>query len=158
MAEYVCAKITIGGELPRYSLTALWERVLAERAGPEWGLRFRDDAHLAAHLRDSGGGVTFYGDEVRNGEFEHLQAFCADHGLTYLLTYDGCGGEWGPPRRRWRPDDREGVTCALDADGGRACLTADEVRARGLQTVDDILAHLQAFDDEVTPPLVMTED
>lgn len=156
MAEYVCARIIIGGELPRSSVAQLWELVLAERAGPEWGSRFRDETHLGAHLEDGAAGVTFYGDEVRNGEFERLQAFCVDHGLTYLLTYDGCGGEWGPARRRRRPGEAECVTCALDADGGRACLTADEIRTRGFRTVDDVLAHLQAFDDEVTPPLVLT--
>lgn len=58
MGGYVCAKITGGGERPRSSLVELGELLLAERAAPERGSRFRDGAHLGAHLEDGAAGVT----------------------------------------------------------------------------------------------------
>ena len=103
-------------------------------------------------------GVTFHGDEVRNGEFERIQAFCVEHGLHDVLTHDGCGGEWGPARRSWRPSDAEAVTCPLDADSGSARITADEIRRAGFASVAAIFAHLSEFNDEVCPPLVLVVD
>ena len=158
MAEHVSARIRIGGRLDLTLLPELAERALEDRAGPDWGDRFRDPADVEGHVRESAGDVQFFGDEIRNGEFYALQAFCVAHGLTYVLTYDGCGGNWGPARRRWRPgDDGEGVACVLSEDGGRACITADEIAHFRLGDVPAILAYLSEFDRETTPSLVLVD-
>ena len=99
-----------------------------------------------------------FGDEICNGEFYALQALCVAHSLTYVLTYDGCGGNWGPARRRWRPGgDGEGVVCVLSEDGGRACITADEIAHHRFGDVPAILAHLSDFDRETTATLVLVD-
>lgn len=158
MAEYVSARIRIGGRLPASLVREFAGRVLEERAGPDWGDRFEDLAHVEQHIRAGVGGVRLFGDVVRDGEFDALQAFCVANGLTYMLTYDGCGGNWGPARRRWRPgDEGQGLACALSEDGGQACITADEIAHFRFPDVAAVRAHLKAFDDELTPDLEIVE-
>ena len=64
VAQYVSARIRLGGELPSAHVDALWQVVGQERAGPAWGERFVDALAFVDHLRDAVEGVVFYGDEV----------------------------------------------------------------------------------------------
>lgn len=66
-------------------------------------------------------------------------------------------GEWGLARRRWRPGDADAVTCPLEADGGSASITADEIRRCDFTDALAICARLAGFDDEVGPPLLLVE-
>ena len=156
MANRVSASLKVGGVLPSSALAEFIELILEQNLGPDWDEYFDDEADLSVHLADGAEGVTFYAHEVAGGEFEDLQAFCLRQGLTYVLTYDGFGGEWAPGRRIRRPEDRgEGMTCTLDADMGAACISADEITARGFGAVADILAHLDRFNRSETPDFVI---
>lgn len=159
MADRVDATITIGGPVPADRLEDLLDAIEAERLRRDWEEPFQDRGDLLAHLQDGAEGVTFYGREVAGGEFDELQTFCQKVGLTYVLTYDGYGGEWGPARRIRRPGDvGDGLTCSLSADGGYACLTDDDIRFLGLADVEAILEHLRLFNDPHVPPLELPED
>ncbi len=158
MADRVSASLKVGGVLPSSALPELIELIQQEGVGPDWGESFQTEGDLLAHLRNGASGVTFYAFRVRNGEFEDLQDFCARHGLTYVLSFDGLGGGWAPGRRIRRPQDRgQGLTCTLDGDRGAACLSADQIPALGLTTVQEILAHLERFDLSETPPFVIDD-
>ncbi|MBV9994967.1 MAG: hypothetical protein JO127_07120 [Caulobacteraceae bacterium] len=96
---------------------------------------------------------------MAGGEFDDPQAFCQEVGLSYVLTYDGYGSEWGPARRIWRPGDAgDGVTCSLNADGGYACVTVDDIRHLQPADLEAILQHLMLFDDPHVPPLELPDD
>jgi hypothetical protein len=45
-----------------------------------------------------------YDVEARNGEFEDLQTFCRDKGLSYNVTASGCAGAWEPSERWYTPE------------------------------------------------------
>lgn len=154
MSNRVDATITIGGPVPADRIEDLLATIEAERLGPDWEERFAGRDDLVAFLADGAVGVTFYARELPGGEFHGLQAFCAEVGLSYVLTYDGYGAEWGPARRIWRPGDTgDGLTCSLNADGGYACVTADDIRFLELADVEAIIAHLELFNAPNVPPL-----
>lgn len=154
MSDRVDATITIGGRVPADRLDDLLDVIEAEHLRPFWEEPFASRADVLSYLKAGVLGATFYGREVAAGEFEDLQAFCVEVGLTYVLTYDGYGCWWGPARRIWRPGDTgQGVACALNADGGFACVTADNIRLLELADVEAILAYLGLFDDPHVPPL-----
>ncbi|MBB3892866.1 hypothetical protein GGQ61_003604 [Phenylobacterium haematophilum] len=145
MADRVDATITIGGPVPADRLEELLDVIESERLGRDWEERFQSRDELLAYLQDGAEGVTFYGREVSGGEFDELAAYCVEVGLTYVLTYDGYGCEWGPARRVRRPGDAgDGVTCSLNAD---------DIRFVGLADVDAILEHLRLFADPHVPPV-----
>lgn len=151
MGNRVDATITIGGPVPADRLEDLLDAIESERLGRDWEERFQSRDDLLAYLRDGAEGVTLYGREVTGGEFDELQRFCVEVGLTYVLSYDGYGSEWGPSRRICRPGD--GLTCSLNADGGTPCVTADDIRFLEFADVEAVLAHLRLFDDPHVPPL-----
>ena len=154
MADRVDATITIGGPVPADRLDQLLDVIESERLGRDWEERFSSRDELLDYLRVGAEGATFYGREVAGGEFDELEAFCVEVGLSYVLTYDGYGCEWGPARRIRRPGDAgDGVTCSLNADGGTPCVTADDIRFLGLADVDAILEHLRLFADPHVPPV-----
>lgn len=154
MADRVDATITIGGQVPADRLEELLGVIESEGLGRDWEERFQSRDELLAYLQDGAEGVTFYGREASGGEFDELAAYCVEAGLTYVLTYDGYGCEWGPARRIRRPGDAgDGVTCSLNADGGTPCVTADDIRFAGLADVEAILEHLRLFADPHVPPL-----
>jgi prevent-host-death family protein len=154
MADRVDATITIGGPAPRNRLEDLLDAIESERLGPDWEERFASREDLLAYLADAAEGATFYAREVAGGELDTLQALCVEIGLSYILTYDGYGCEWGPARRIRRPGDPgAGLTCSLNADGGSACVTADDIRHLQLADVDAVLQHLALFDDPHVPPI-----
>ncbi len=156
MADRVDARIKLGGHVPADEAPRLVELILQEALGPDWDQRFDDPDEVIDHLREGTGGVVLYGQQVASGEFSELQAFCARVGLTYVLTYDGFGGEWGPGRRIRRPGDAgEGLTCPLSEDGGAACISAAMIRGLKLADVPAILSVLERFDAEATPPLTI---
>ncbi len=95
MADHVSASIKVGGVLAATQLAEFINLIGCEGLGPDWDGGFGNEAELRTYLADGDAGVTFYAHEVRGGEFEDLQAFCVSQGLTYVLTYDGYGGEWG---------------------------------------------------------------
>jgi hypothetical protein len=154
MADRVDATITIGGPVPADRLDDLLDAIESERLGRDWEEPFPSRDNLVDYLSAGAEGCAFYGREVAGGEFDELEAFCVEVGLTYVLTYDGYGCEWGPARRIRRPGDAgDGVTCSLNADGGTPCVTADDIRFLGLADVDAILEHLRLFADPHVPPL-----
>lgn len=157
MADCVDATITIGGPVPADRLQDLIDAIQCERIGPDWDERFRDQEDLLGFLKDGATGVTFYGRQVPGGEFEDLQSFCVQVGLTYVLTYDGYGCSWGPARRICRPGDSgDGDTCPLTADNGAACIDGQDIRRLGLTSVAAIIERLELFDRAHVPPLELT--
>lgn len=108
------------------------------------------------YLRAGTDGVDLYGTEVNGGEFDTLQAFCAEHGLAYRLTYDGYGGEWGPATRLHHADGAE-ETCSLDRDGGDACVCRDDLARLGVASLGDLEAYLERFDRFRPGPLAIGE-
>ena len=156
MADRVSASIKLGGDLPITLLPDLVRLIEDEDLGPHWDGPFTSEAEIRTYLAAAAAGLTLYANEVTSGEFEALQAFCVDHRLTYVLTYDGSGGLWAPGRRIRRPDDRgDGLTCTLDDSLGFACISADQIRALELRSLEDILAHLERFDLSETPPFTI---
>ena len=159
MADRVDATITIGGPVPADRLEDLLDAIEADHLGSDWEERFASRDDLRAFLQDGAEGVTLYGREVASGEFVELQAFCLEVGLTHVLTYDGYGGQWGPARRIWRPGDPgDGLTCSLNADGGFACVTSDDIRHLELADMEAVLQHLELFNDPHVPPLEISRD
>ncbi len=158
MAEYVSASIRVGGKLSVAALPHLIRLIGEERLGPNWNEGFKDEGQLRTYLSEGAAGIALFSCEVAGGEFEGLQAFCVQHGLTYVLTYDGCSGSWSAGRRIRRPQDRgDGLTCTLDDTEGFACISADQIRRFGLHSVEAILAHLRRFDDAQTPAFIIDE-
>jgi len=154
MSDRVDATITIGGPLPADRLEALIDAIEEDALGPEWDATFLTRDEVVAYLQDGAEGVTLYAREVASGELPSVQAFCVEVGLSYVLTYDGYGCQWGPARRIRRPgDEGEGVTCSLNADCGSACVTLGDIRYLGLADLEAVLAHLALFDDPHVPPL-----
>ena len=153
MADRVSASIKVGRVVAATQLAEFTNLIDCEGLGPDWDGGFESEAELRAYLSDGDAGVTFYAHEVRDGEFEDLQAFCMSQGLTY----DGYAAEWGPGRRIRRPQDPgAGVSCPLDADQGYACIGAEQIATLGLRSLKDILAHLERFDLSETPPFVIS--
>lgn len=156
VADRVSASIKLGGDLPVTLLDDPVRLIEDEDLGPDWDGPFTSEAEIRTYLAGGAAGVTLYANEVSSGEFEALQAFCVDYRLTYVLTYDGSGGPWAPGRRIRRPDDRgDGFTCTLDDSLGFACISADQIRALQLGSIEDVLAHLERFDLSETPPLTI---
>jgi len=156
MADRVDATILIGGTVPADRIEDLLDVIQAERLGSDWEERFGCRGALRRWLDAAEGPVLLYGREVAAGEFEELQALCVEIGLTYVLTYDGYGAEWAPARRIWRPGDAgDGETCSLSGDGGRACVTADDLRHQAFADLDALEAYLKGFDDPKAPSLVL---
>ena len=159
MADRVSATIRIGGRLPAAGLPELIAIIEEDALGPEWDASFNDPEELATYLRDGAEGVSFYDDQVANGEFGRLQAFCVHYRLNYVLTYDGYGGQWSPARRIRRPDDEgDGVTCPLTEDQGEACVSSAQIKALGLTTLDEVLQHLERFDLAQVPAFEIVSD
>ncbi|PZQ55947.1 MAG: hypothetical protein DI570_21655 [Phenylobacterium zucineum] len=156
MGNRVSASIVIGGQAPAELVDALCEAIEDERLGPDWGDSFESRDALVAYLRAGIDGVDLYGTEVNGGEFETLQAFCAEHGLAYRLTYDGYGGEWGPATRLHHADGTE-ETCSLDRDGGDACVCRDDLARLGVASLGELEAYLERFDRFRPGPLVIGE-
>lgn len=156
MADRVDATIQIGGTVPANRIEDLLDAIQAERLGPDWEERFCCREDLRRRLGSAEGPILLYGREVASGEFDDLQALCVEIGLTYVLSYDGYGAEWSPARRIWRPGSAgDGETCALSGDGGRACVTADDLRHHGFADLDALAAYLKGFDDPDVPGLVL---
>lgn len=156
MSDRVDATITIGGPVPADRLEDLLQTIEAEDLGPDWDERFESRQDLMDHLKAGACGAALYAHEVANGEFDALQAFCVEVGLSYVLTYDGCGCQWGPGRRIRRPGDGDyGVTCSLDVAGGNACISADDIRRLELDDLEAVLGYLRRFDDPKVPPLAI---
>lgn len=154
MSDRVSASIQIGGPVPADRLDDLIDAIDSEGLCPDWGAVFDDRGDILAHLANGVEGVIFRRHEVAAGEFDDLQALCVEIGLTYVLTYDGYGGEWGPARRIYRPGDAgDGDTCSLDRDDGRACVCADDIYHLGYLTLDQVLERLALFDNPHVPPL-----
>jgi hypothetical protein len=150
----VSASIVIGGSAPANILDALCDAIDDERLGPDWGDNFGSRGELVAYLSAGIDGVDLYGTEVNSGEFETLQAFCAEHGLAYRLSYDGYGGEWGPATRLHHADGTE-ETCSLDGDGGAACVSRDDLAILAFATLAEVQAYLERFDRFRPGPLVI---
>lgn len=145
MSDRVSATIAIGGVVPAGQFEALLDAIESEALGPDWGEIFETRAEIAAHIAANTDGVDLYAHEVAAGEFQELQAFCAEYGLVYRLTYDGYGGDWGPETRLHHADGSQ-ETCSLDRDGGAACLNRHDLVHLGLATVEAVQQHLERFD------------
>ena len=154
MSDRVSATITIGGLVPAARLNDLLDAIEAEDLGPDWDVRFDSRDDILAHLVNGAAGAFFCRLEVASGEFEDLQAACVEIGLSYVLTYGGSGGQWGPGRRIWRPGDAGyGLTCSLNAEDGYACASANDIRGWGFVDLQQVLERLALFDDPHVPPL-----
>ena len=159
MANRAGATITIGGPVPADRLEDLLQMIEAEGLGSDWDEPFSSRQELLSYLEAAAEGAAFYAREVADGEFDALQAFCVEVGLTYVLTSDGYSCEWGPSRRIRRPGDAgDGVTCSLNMDGGYACVSADDIRYLELADLEAVLAFLARFNDPRVPPLEFGRD
>ena len=155
MGNRVSAKIVIGGRVPDGQLEALCDAIEAEGLGPGWDEGFKDRSALLAYLGAGKDGADLYANEVNGGEFDILQALCAEQGLVYQLTYDGYPGEWGPATRLHHADGTE-ESCALDSDGD-AVIGRFDLTVQAFASVDDIHAWLERFDRFRPGRLVLPE-
>ncbi len=154
MGDRVNASIIIGGALPHHLLEDFLDTIEAEGVGPDWDDIFEDRKALEAHIRRGDAGVAFYADRVLNGEFDALQAFCAQYGLAYKLSYDGYTGSWSPATRILGLDGLE-TSCSLDGDEGPPCVSLEDIQALRLADLDAVKAYLLCFQDYQSPPLVI---
>ena len=156
MRNRVNASIVIGGRIAANRINALCNAIADEGLGPDWDGAFESHDELLAYLRSGIDGVDLYGTTVSDGEFMILQAFCATHGLAYRLTYNGCGAQWRPTTRLLHADGTV-ETCSLDRDGGRACVSRDDLAVLGFNSLKVLHAYLERFDLYRPGPL-MIED
>ena len=151
MPDHISASFSIGGVL---SMTALPEliRLIDEGAlGPDENGPFQNEMQVRSHLFSGASGVTLHANEVRRGVFDHLQAFCVEHGLTYRLSHGGISGSWTPDRFRQAEVPDDAGAGSLDEDE-RSTLSADQIRRLGGRTVKAILTGFVLDDDLSLPP------
>jgi hypothetical protein len=132
MADRASASIFIGGRLHHRLVDALAAAIDADRLCVDY-----DDRRLSED--DIVSGFPLYGaaNDVAGACFDETEAFCQEHGLSYVRRSDACLGAWDANMSVCRPD---GSLHQYGADAsGTVMLTIDEIRALG--TLDAIEAH-----------------
>lgn len=91
MADFVSARIRIGGTLPAARYAELAHQIAAYDLRTEWG-----GPHFDPQAIDASGALDLYAYDVSNGTFDDLEEFCVDHGLAFWRWSGGSAGAFDP--------------------------------------------------------------
>lgn len=91
MADYVSARIRIGGPLAAALYDELADRITAYDLRTEWGGPCFDRRQAREN-----GPLDLYAYDVSNGTFDDLEEFCIDHGLAFWRWSGGSAGAFDP--------------------------------------------------------------
>lgn len=162
MADYMAANIKIGGPVT----PELVERLAA--AAESQGVTIVGDPDSNESLVerilfwiDPGHtSVVFEDDEARYGEFEDLEKFCRDNGLSYVRHNDG-KYELNAEFAWWKPGMPAPATCESN-NNEDVLLRADAIRdilngpGGCIKRLDEIREYLEQNTPPDVPPLVLT--
>lgn len=109
MADFVSARIRIGGTLPAARYAELAHQIATYDLRTEWG-----GAPFDPQTTHANGALDLYAHDVSNGTFDDLEEFCIDHGLAFWRWSGGSAGAF----------DSEIVI--VDSNGERSVFTAAE--------------------------------
>lgn len=146
MVDRVSTSIVIGGTLPTAHVTTFTRLILDQGLSLEW-----DGEPFHPGQCTTGSPLVLMAHEVPLGQFDALEAFCIEQGLSFTRWCEGCAS-WGAQR------------CIFTGQGEMSIFPVDEEddvlidRATVMQlgTMEAILAYLDAADFAV-PPLVIVE-
>lgn len=91
MADFVSARIRIGGTLPQSRHEALAGHIAAYDLRSEW-----DGPAFDPQTMHNDGPLDLYAYDVANGTFDDLEQFCIDHGLAFWRWSGGSAGAFEP--------------------------------------------------------------
>lgn len=91
MAEFVSARIRIGGTLPHTCYEELAGHIAAYDLHTEW-----DGPPFDSQFPHSDGPLDLHAYDVSNGTFDDLEEFCIDHGLAFWRWSGGSAGAFDP--------------------------------------------------------------
>lgn len=109
MADFVSARIRIGGALPADRYGELADHIAAYDLRTEWG-----GPHFDPQTTHANGALDLYAYDVSNGTFDDLEEFCVDHGLAFWRWSGGSAGAFDPE------------IVIVDSNGARSVFTAAE--------------------------------
>lgn len=141
MGTQVWTTFTIGGKIDANKVDELQDLMLENGI-----LTAREAIEQGVNLSTEG--------ECSYGNFEELEGFCTENGLTYIKSWGASPGEFHSGVERYDGETGESTDIGAD-DDGRAVMTAKEIRealADG-RTIEGILAYLDSFDPSSVPPL-----
>lgn len=91
------AAISIGGKIKRSAIAELAAALAHDSAAIDW-IDFLEDGELVDHIHGEVAAkdhLYFCNTEHPWGQYETTEAFCRQHGLSYVLEYEA-GGDWAP--------------------------------------------------------------
>ena len=147
MGEYVMTTVIIGGPLKDPQAIA---GLIAATS-----LYYAETERLVREALAEGASVTF--EDVQDyGLTPTLDAFCQEHGLSYLRAWCARSGVFDAGVRHWRPG-LASPAAELADDGGEPVMTLAALRnahAAG-ETLPEILARLEQAVPATIPPLTL---
>ena len=147
MGEYVMTTVTIGGPLKDPQAVA---GLIAAT-----GRYYAETERLVREALAEGASVTF--EDLQDfGLTPTLDAFCQEHGLSYLRAWCARSGVFDAGVRHWRPG-LASPAAELADDGGEPVMTLAALRnahAAG-ETLPEILARLDQAAPATIPPLTL---
>lgn len=87
MADYMSAKITIGGKLKASDVDTLIKAIVDQAVSLEYDEAPPEEDEIRERLNENE--VVFYDIEARYGQFEDLEQVCRDLGLNYVRHSEG---------------------------------------------------------------------
>ncbi len=133
MADRVPATITIGGRIAAALIPALVETIQLEELSAEWDGEPFDGRELPVDEP-----LQLYAQEVTNGEFDDLEAFCRTNNLSFRRWSGGSSGSFTPEIVVW-PGQGECRRYSAN-DSEQAVITAED--ANELGSYDAVLGYL----------------
>jgi hypothetical protein len=148
MADCFSGWIKIGGQLPRSLLPEFLEVLRDSGAGAEWqgGFQGTDEVSLS-ELRNlsSDGTLRLRNHAARWGQFEELEMWCRDNGLSYD-RYAEAYCQFDAEYARWRPGWEDEKVSISDQDGDELVPLEDVIAAKRLLVEDKIADSMAALD------------
>jgi hypothetical protein len=145
MGEYVWTMYTIGGKLPVSKLPELRDLLSA----------FEDKENLEGA---SGGSLAAQG-QINYGNYDELDGFCQENGLTFHASWAAQPGCFEAGGRYWKPG-MSAVQKGFPDDGGEPAITLGqlEIAAKDGKTLESLIAELCLQSSDQVPPFEVCED
>lgn len=151
MGDYVWTTFTIGGKIRLSKIAELQALVepLSDRA-----ITVAEAASQKVSF-DAGGECSF-------GNYDELEAFLGEEGLSYIKTW-AAGADFSAGTSRWMPEESnpapEEEETLTSQDGEPAISVSQLAWAKNEgQTLDQIIAWLEAFKTTTVPALELVDD
>jgi len=148
MADRVPASILIGGEMSAALFADFLSAIAFEGLSAEWG-----GEPFTVDQRVVGEPLALFDESCAWGKIDHLEAFCVEHGLSFVRWSGSYPGEWSPERLVFRGSGT--VDSYMIDESDRVLL--DRRLLTELGSVEAALAYFDAAEFEV-PPLVVEGD